>query len=101
MQLAARSCSPSGRIRREAEYRLCSSWRPALSLGHLTSPHKFETRIPVRRATTRLANVIHSGKHHNYLRRRLGGLAEPPKERLSVVFRAVASEIAIIDAIHP
>jgi hypothetical protein len=41
------------------------------------------------KATVRLANVIHSGKHYNHIRRRLGGLAVPPKERLGAVFHEV------------
>jgi hypothetical protein len=46
------------------------------------------------KATTPLANVIHSGKHHNYKSRRLGGLAVPPKERLGAVFLEVEFGIA-------
>jgi len=42
----------------------------------------------------RLANVIHSGKHYNDIRRRLGGLAVPPKERLGAVFHEVDFGIA-------
>jgi hypothetical protein len=41
------------------------------------------------KATVRLANIIHSGKHYNHIRRRLGGLAVPPKEHLGAVFHEV------------
>jgi len=46
------------------------------------------------KATAHLANVIHSGKHYNHIRRRLGGLAVPPKERLGAVIRQVEIGIA-------
>src|SRR5580693_7973759 len=96
MPPAKRCGSPSGHIQTKVECRLCSWQRSNRAFWRFYIAARFRRALSSlsSKATVRLANIIHSGKHYKHIRRRLGGLAVPPKERLGAVFLEVEFGIA-------